>query len=203
MSDRAGASPLYAALAASDPETVRRFAPGVATLAAAARKQRASSPPPPATSAPRAPASIAASASAPAAAPRPSRAAEIAAVHLAGVNESRKRAGLAPASAAELEREFADIDPLPPPRTKLTRREAGNIAARQMGAPADQAGIDAMWSGISAQRNATLVLAGTTQSQRRASRAQGQAEADAMWTSLATGLNKAAGLATPVQDRAR
>jgi hypothetical protein len=190
----------YKRLAAGDSAEIGRLvarqSPRIAALAAAARKQRASSPPSLATSAPRAPASIAA-------APRPSRAAEIAAVHLAGVNESRKRAGLAPASAAELEREFADIDQLPPPRTKLTRREAGNIAARQMGAPADQAGIDAMWSGISAQRNATLALAGTTQSQRRASRAQGQAEADAMWTSLATGLNKAAGLATPVQDRAR
>jgi hypothetical protein len=193
----------YRALASGDPGMVRKFAPRVAAQAAAARKARASLPSP-AARAPQAHAFIAAPAIATAPpAPRPSRAAQYAEVHLAGVNDSRKRAGLAPASAEELEREFADIDQLPPPRTKLTRREAGNIAARQMGAPADQAGIDAMWSGISAQRNATLAPAGTTQSQRRASRAQGQAVADAMWTSLATGLNKAAGLATPVQDRAR
>lgn len=47
-----------------------------------------------------------------------SRAAQVAAVHLRPINESRRRAGLAPLTAAELTREFADLD-CSPPRAKV------------------------------------------------------------------------------------
>jgi hypothetical protein len=184
----------YSLLAQGDAQTLAALgiSPRIAALAAEARKRRALAPSP-AARAPQAP-------PAPAAARRPSRAAEIAAVHLRGVNESRKRCGLPPVDAATLATEFDDIDQLPPPRTKLTRREAGNAMAQRLGgAPADQTSIDAMWSGIAAQLNATP--ASPPDSASRAP--QSQASIDDMWGSLATDLNKKAGLATPVMDRAR
>jgi hypothetical protein len=142
----------YRALASGDPDAVRQFAPRVATLAEAARKQRASAPSP-AASAPRAPASIVASTAAiprPTAtrAPAPSRSAQVAAVHLSGINESRRRCGLAPLTLAEFSLEFAEIDQLPPHRSKG--------AARTPPPPASQAAIDDRWS--------TLVNAHNTRS---------------------------------------
>ena len=197
----------YARLAAGDPGAVGNFfgrqSPRLAALAAAARKVRAAAPQ--VASAPRAPASIAASAIAPAAAPRPSRAAEIAEIHSAGINESRRRCGLPPVDAATLATEFSDVDRLPAARSKLTRREAGNLAARQLGAPVDQTSIDSIWTGIVGRLNATLASSSRTPSPGSASRApQSQASIDDMWSSLAADLNKKAGIArTPVGDRAR
>jgi hypothetical protein len=61
-----------------------------------------------------------------------SRAAAAADIHLGPINESRRRCGLASLTAAELEREFADLDRLPNSKAKVNRRDAGNaIAARQ------------------------------------------------------------------------
>jgi hypothetical protein len=150
---------LYAALAAGDPDTVRRFAPRMASLAAAARKARALAPHVAA-------ATLAAAIRAPAlkstsAAPfkgadeplRPSRSAHAAYVHGDPINASRKRAGLAPLTADELAQEFAGVDRVPPRRT--LRRADANIVARRQGLPADQAGIDQVWAGIAAkQKNA-------------------------------------------------
>lgn len=60
--------------------------------------------------------------------PRPSRAAQVAEVHLSSINESRKRCGLAPLSAAELAHEFSDLDRTPPPTApRQTRRDAANL----------------------------------------------------------------------------
>jgi hypothetical protein len=93
----------------------------------------------------------------------------------------------------------------PGPSRKLSRREKGNIAAQRLGGPVDQASIDSLWTGIAAQRNASVPstpIEGRRASPRPAP--QGQGDIDDMWTSLATNLNKRAGIArTPVGDRAR
>jgi hypothetical protein len=83
---------------------------------------------------------------------------------------------------------------------KSARRHAANLMAQQQGVPTTQTGVDVLWAGIVSNLNA----APPGRSPPAAGRVkQSQAVADAMWTSLATGLNKAVGLATPVQDRAR
>jgi hypothetical protein len=161
---------IYDALAAGDPDAVRRFAPRVASLAAEARKSRALAPKPLAAT-PAAPASRASSAEgaaasssptpvsrypnvvAVAAPPRPpSRAATVAEIHLAGVNATRKSCKLPPLSVAELASEYADLNRLPPARTKLSRREgrriAANLEAARQGNPTTRSAIDEMWSGF-------------------------------------------------------
>jgi pyruvate dehydrogenase E2 component (dihydrolipoamide acetyltransferase) len=194
----------YAALAAGDPLALAacHIPPRIVARAAAARKARASLPSP-AARAPQAPASIAAPA--PAAAPRPSRAALVAEAHLAAINASRKKCGLAPLSASELATEFAELDRLPTNTTtkKSARRAAANAMAARQGLPTDQSAIDSIWA-VSAQKlNATLPSS-STPSPRPASRApQGQAAADAMWSSIVAVGNRQAGLRTPVADRAR
>jgi hypothetical protein len=84
-----------------------------------------------------------------------SRAAQVAEIHLAGINMSRKRCGLAPLTAAELAPEFADLD-RQPANPKVNRRDAGNAIAARQGAPSTQSSIDEMWAGIAAKRNSTL-----------------------------------------------
>lgn len=127
-----------------------------------------------------------------------SRAAQVASVHLGPINASRKRAGLAPLSAGEVEREFADVD-RSPLRTK-------GVAARRTFSNAGAA--DSMWSGIVAKLNATLPTRAqpdlnSTPSPRPASRApQSQAEADAMWAGIARRGNAEAGLRMPTGRRA-
>jgi hypothetical protein len=83
------------------------------------------------------------------------------------------------------------------------RATANSIASKQV----TQAGVDEMWSGIVAGLNASVpstpIGAGRT-SPRPSSRAlQGQGDIDAMWGSIAADLNKKAGHATTVADRAR
>jgi len=140
------------------------------------------------------------------AAARPSRASEVAEIHLAGVNESRKRCGLAPLTAAELAGEFADLDRLPQTPTKRSRRDAGNFAAARSGGPVDQAAIDSMWSGIVDKVNASPPASREQIGDRRASAAPGsvkptRAETDSMWSSIAADLNAEAGYRTPARNR--
>jgi hypothetical protein len=92
--------------------------------------------------------------------PHLSRAAQVAAVHLGPINESRRRTGLAALTEAELTREFADLD-RPPPR--VYRPVPGAAASRSApAARADtqpmlrrqtQAEIDAMHSANVAKLN--------------------------------------------------
>ena len=173
----------YAALAAGDPLALAacHIPPRIVARAAAARKARASLPSP-AARAPQAPASIAAPA--PAAAPRPSRAALVAEAHLAAINASRKKCGLAPLSASELATEFAELDRLPTNTTtkKSARRAAANAMAERQGLPTDQSAIDTVWTGIAGRLNATLAPAApsTTPSPRPPRAHQSQAEIDAV-----------------------
>ena len=193
---------VYRSLAAGEPEAVQRFAPRVAGLAAAARQRRlaAAAPTPtraPAIAAPPRPAATRPSAPA----PRPS----LADLHGAGINETRRRAGLAPLTSAELELEFADVD-REPPRTMTkaaARRAAANAMAARQGLRTDQAGIDDMHAGIVAKLNATPPSRQGPDERRRASPGvkQTQAEVDDMWTSLVNDHNRQAGLKTPSRAR--
>jgi len=118
---------------------------------------------------------------------------------------ARKARPSAPSPAASAPRAPAPIA-APGSSRKLSRREAGNIAAQRLGGPVDQASIDSLWTGIAAQRNASVPstpIEGRRTSPRPASRPESQAEIDARWTALATGLNKTVGLRTPIADRAR
>jgi hypothetical protein len=134
---------------------------------------------------------------------------------LAGINASRKHCGLAPLTAAELPHEFVDLGQLPQ-RTKLTRRESGNLIASRQGIPTTQEGIDGMHAAMVAKLNATVarpVEAGpgrglrafaSISTPRSGSRApQGQAEIDAMHAEIVARLNAEAGLKTPARARAR
>jgi pyruvate dehydrogenase E2 component (dihydrolipoamide acetyltransferase) len=198
----------YAALAAGDPLALAacHIPPRIVARAAAARKARASLPSP-AARAPQAPASIAAPA--PAAAPRPSRAALVAEAHLAAINASRKKCGLAPLSASELATEFAELDRLPTNTTtkKSARRAAANAMAARQGLPTDQAAIDSRWAASAQKLNASLPSSRTPIGAARTSSAGGakpsQGDIDARWSEIVTKLNAEAGLATPVGDRAR
>jgi hypothetical protein len=137
------------------------------------------------------------------AAPLPSRAASIAEIYLDPINASRKRAGLEPLAACELAHEFADVDSLPARTRKLSRRGAGNLAVLRSGGPTDQAGIDAMWSGITAKLNASLPASrtpiGAHRSLSTVSVEPTQTAVD--WGSIAAELNREAGLRAPARNR--
>ena len=185
-----GISPSAAARAAS--------AHGVSIKSIAAVVRARASAPSLAVSAPRGHASIAA---APAAPPRPSRAALVAEAHIDGINASRKKCGLAPLSASELATEFAELDRLP---TNTTTKKSARRAAARQGLPTDQASIDALWSASAEQLNASAPSAPASTPSPRPPRAhQSQADVDSMWSSIAAEGNKSAGLRTPVVDRAR
>jgi hypothetical protein len=186
-----GISPSAAARAAS--------AHGVSIKSIAAVVRARASAPSLAVSATRGHASIAA---APAAPPRPSRAALVAEAHIDGINASRKKCGLEPLTLAELEPAFVDVDREPTNTTtkKSARRTAANDMMRRQGLSTDQGSIDSIWAASAQKLNATL----PSSSPRPASRApQGQAAADAMWSSIVADGNRQAGLRTPVADRAR
>jgi hypothetical protein len=192
---------LYAALAAGDPDALARcrIAPGIAALALAARKKRLTSAPtsPKASAPPRAPASV--TSVRPTTAPRPS----LADIHGPSINESRKRAGLAPLTSAELEREFADVDrePMRTMTKKSARRAAANAMAARQGLRTDQATIDIMWSDISARHNASLP-ARRPSGERAAvpgSVKPSQSDIDSMWGSISSQLNADAGLKSPAR----
>jgi hypothetical protein len=149
----------YAALAAGDPHALasRRIPPRIAKLAAQVRTERlarALAAPKSVALAP-APVALAALPFPPFSRNTPvpaslenasaSRAAQVAEVHLAGINASRKKSGLAPVTAAEVAREFADVDRLP------SRAKGGRLP---MGT--NQAATDSMWGSIVARLNTTV-----------------------------------------------
>lgn len=127
-----------------------------------------------------------------------SRAAEVAAVHLGPINESRKRCGLLPLAADELAREFADVDRLP-----VRTKGAPAKAAPQNGA--SQAAADAMWSGIVAKLNASPpsrrapIEARLTSSEK----AERPIQTEVDWGPIAANLNAEAGLRPPARNRGR
>jgi hypothetical protein len=122
----------------------------------------------------------------------PSRAASAAAVHFGSINSSRKRAGLAPLTSAELAHEFADVDRSPV-------RKAARPKFSSTGA------ADGMWAAIVGKLNSTLptrppIAAGHPSPE--SSDGDGRVDAVVDWSALARNLNASAGLATPAR-RAR
>jgi hypothetical protein len=193
---------VYRSLAGGDPEAVQRFAPRVAGLAAAARQRRLAAAAPTPTRAPAIAATPRPAATRPSApAPRPS----LAEIHGAGINETRRRAGLAPLTSAELERELGDADCEPTNTTtkKSARRAAANAMAARQGLSTDQATIDSIWAASAQKLNASLPSRRGPDEERRASPGakQSQGEIDAMWASLVADGNKQAGLRTPSRPR--
>jgi hypothetical protein len=198
----AGNFDLHAALAAGDPSALAAccIPPRIAALAAAARKQRPSTlPSSGATS--RAPATSGAlpsshfrntsmTPSLAQAAPQVSRAGQVAEIHLAGINASRKRCGLAPLTGAELTREFADLDRSPPRATVGSPRTNTSAA-------------DAMWSGIVAKLNASVPASRAPIAAVRTSPAPANTqptERAVNWSAIASELNAEARL-TRVRSR--
>lgn len=91
---------------------------------------------------------------------KPSRAAQVAEIHLASINISRKRCGLAPLDAATLALEYADLD-RQPANTKVGHRAAGNVdkaapARSASGVILSQREIDAIYAESVDRLNATL-----------------------------------------------
>jgi hypothetical protein len=133
------------------------------------------------------------------------RAVAVAQIYAGPINESRKRCGLPALEAAELAREFSDIDRLPAP----TRPAAATRSS------ANQEAIDAMHAGIVAKLNVTLPARAKFElknghgllpapSSRSGSRSpSGQAEIDAMHAEIVAKLNSEAGLKTPARSPAR
>jgi hypothetical protein len=117
-------------------------------------------------------------------APHLSRAAQVAEVHLAGINASRKKCGLALLTASELAREFADVD-RPPVRAK---------GAVQRPTPE----TDALWGSIVSRLNMTIPASRTPIAVGRTppatSAADGRVDAAVDWGSIASVLNEEAGL---------
>jgi hypothetical protein len=183
---------IYADLASGDPQALARcrISPRIAALAAEARKKRladvtragAAARPTTAVRPPEPPAPA-----------RPS----LADLHGPGINETRRRAGLAPLTSAELEHEFADADREPPHTMTKTaaRRAAANAMATRQGAPTDQAAIDSMWSALAQRRNATLPV------KRSAAGPEPVQAQHVDWSAITTELNREAGL--PSRGRAR
>ena len=192
---------VYRALAAGDPEAVQRFAPRVAALAAAERRKRLAAAPTSVRVSTPARAQTTAAPAVPVT--RLSRAAQAADLHGPGINETRRRAGLAPLTSAELEREFADVDrePMRTMTKKSARRAAANAMAARQGLRTDQATIDIMWSDISARHNASLP-ARRPSGERAAvpgSVKPSQGDIDSMWGSISSQLNADAGLKSPAR----
>jgi hypothetical protein len=133
------------------------------------------------------------------AAPRPSRATEVAEVYLSSINASRKRCGTPPLTLAELTHEFAHLDRTPAPSSGMTRPARGNAIAARQDAPTTQAAIDDMWSGFAAKLNATLPARREPIGTRASSAPGGGSTAQAVdWSSIVAGLNAEA-LKTPVR----
>jgi hypothetical protein len=78
--------------------------------------------------------------------------------------------------------------------TKLSRRDAANIAVWRQGLPTTQAGVDAMWSGVVGKINATIPASPTHFSLSSHARTSAGEQRAVDWTSIATGLNAEADL---------
>jgi hypothetical protein len=84
-------------------------------------------------------------------------------------------------------------------QTPSHRRALANSLALKQGLPVTQAAIDARWSGIVAQLNASLPTSRTPIGAGRTSPSAGsvnptQGDIDATWASIVTKLNQEAGL---------
>lgn len=97
----------------------------------------------------------------------PSRAAQVADVHLGAINASRKACGLAPLSATEAEAIFSDARPQMPVSSaapaagsfgakQSARREAANARAAAQGMRSDRSGIDHLYGELAGRLNATV-----------------------------------------------
>lgn len=126
--------------------------------------------------------------------PTLSRAHEIAAIHLGGINASRKKCGLPPLAASELAREFADVDRLPVRTKGVVPSTRSNQAA------------DSMWGDIVGRLNTTVrakpigLSSGRVESPATSPGRSSNRTVD--WGEISRGLNEQAGLATPAR-RAR
>jgi hypothetical protein len=121
--------------------------------------------------------------------------ASVASIHLRPINESRRRCGLAPLTADDVEHEFAAVAHLPV-RTKGSTRPTGT----------NQASADSMWGGIITKLNASLSSSRAPIGARWASPVPANTQPTARlvdWSEIATGLNEQAGLKTPVRTNAR
>jgi hypothetical protein len=121
------------------------------------------------------------------------RALSVASIHLGPINESRRRAGLAPLTAAEVEHEFADVN-RSPVRTKGVVPSAWSNQA-----------ANTMWGGIVAHLNMTVRAKPGLSSGRVASPAASPGSSSNRsvdWGEISRGLNEQAGLASPAR-RAR
>lgn len=207
---------MYEALAAGEDDALAFFAPRMREAAGAARKARAAGFNNLSASRPGASAPLAATVATPAlhpsplrnmsmiasvenAAPRSSRAAQVAEIHLAGINASRTRCGLAPLSSADVAQEFAGLDRLPQRAKTATRRDAGNLMALRQGVPISQAGIDEMHREIVAKLNARTSPPTSSPKYAPSRAPRGHAEIDAMYAEIAAKLNAEAGLKTPAR----
>jgi hypothetical protein len=121
----------------------------------------------------------------------PSRAASAAAVHFGPINASRKRAGLAPLTEAQVAHEFADLDRAPVRTKAVATRATPNTGT-----------ADALWGGIITKLNASLSSSRTPVGARRASPvpASTQPNRAVDWSSIATELNREAGLKPPARS---
>jgi hypothetical protein len=123
--------------------------------------------------------------------PNPTRAASVAAIHASSINASRKKCGLPPLAAAELEVEFYAVNHAPV-------RKAG--ARRKF---SSTGGADSMWGSIVQKLNASLpssrppIAAGHPSPE--SSDGDGRVDAVVDWSALARNLNASAGLRTPVR----
>ena len=116
------------------------------------------------------------------------RAAQVASIHLAPINASRKRVGLPALTLVEAEREFADVNRAP--------FRAKAVAPRTTSGT----GADDLWNGIVAKLNATLPVNRAPITSARTSPASGDAEGRIVdWSAIARDLNASAGLKTPAR----
>jgi hypothetical protein len=124
----------------------------------------------------------------------PSRAASAAAVHFGPINASRKRAGLAPLTEAQVAHEFADLDRAPVRAKAAAMRTTSNTGA-----------ADSMWGSIVQKLNMTVPASRTPVAAGRPSPESGDGRVAAVvdWSSIARNLNAEAGLKTPVRTNAR
>ena len=122
----------------------------------------------------------------------PSRAASAAAVHFGSINSSRKRAGLAPLTLAEVKAAFADADRLPVRAKAVAPRTTSN-----------QASADSMWGSIVQKLNKTVPASRAPIASRTSPAPANTQPTERVvdWGEIATGLNAAAGLATPSRAR--
>ena len=115
---------------------------------------------------------------------------QVASVHIAGINASRRKCGLAPLTLAEVASQFADLD-RPAPRASV--------------APTTAVAADSMWGSIVQKLNASVPASrapvASGHPSPEISDGDGRVDAVVDWSALARNLNASAGLATPARSR--